>query len=193
MQLAVEFANTIRHDGHGGVTDELADLAGFADWLTQRRAQLGPITPDETMRVEVTALRQAVRALFAHAVRPGPASPADLDRLPPFEPSLARLNAAAAGCPVTVRLDWRAGAEPVSRIVPTATDPARVLRAGLARAAIDLLAGPQREQLRACTAPRCVRYFVKEHGRQEWCKPSCANRARAARHYHRHHPDASTR
>ncbi|WP_433213714.1 CGNR zinc finger domain-containing protein [Microtetraspora malaysiensis] len=32
-----------------------------------------------------------------------------------------------------------------------------------------------------------MRYFVKSHGRQEWCKPSCGNRARAARHYRRQH------
>ncbi|WP_440101770.1 CGNR zinc finger domain-containing protein [Streptosporangium sp. H16] len=51
---------------------------------------------------------------------------------------------------------------------------------------IGFLTGPRREDLRACTAPRCVRYFVKKHGRQEWCKPSCGNRARAARHYRRH-------
>jgi predicted RNA-binding Zn ribbon-like protein len=60
------------------------------------------------------------------------------------------------------------------------------LTATLARAAIDFLTGPQRERLRACAAPRCVRYFVKAHGRQEWCKPSCGNRARVARHYRRH-------
>ncbi|MEV3984529.1 CGNR zinc finger domain-containing protein [Nonomuraea sp. NPDC049758] len=60
------------------------------------------------------------------------------------------------------------------------------LIAALARAAIEFLSGPQRERLRACNAPRCVRYFVKSHGRQEWCKPSCGNRARAARHYQRH-------
>jgi predicted RNA-binding Zn ribbon-like protein len=65
------------------------------------------------------------------------------------------------------------------------------LIATLARAAIDFLSGPHREQLRACNAPRCVRYFVKTHGRQEWCKPSCANRARAARHYQRHNTTAT--
>ncbi|MFI7230667.1 CGNR zinc finger domain-containing protein [Nonomuraea angiospora] len=45
--------------------------------------------------------------------------------------------------------------------------------------------------MRACNAPRCVRYFVKSHGRQEWCKPSCGNRARAARHYQRHNATAA--
>ncbi|MER6008280.1 CGNR zinc finger domain-containing protein [Nonomuraea angiospora] len=58
-------------------------------------------------------------------------------------------------------------------------------------AAIDFLSGPQREQLRSCNAPRCVRYFVKSHGRQEWCKPSCGNRARAARRYQRHSATAA--
>ncbi|WP_225853148.1 CGNR zinc finger domain-containing protein [Micromonospora sp. AMSO1212t] len=43
-----------------------------------------------------------------------------------------------------------------------------------------------RERLRACPAPRCVRYFLQEHARQQWCKPSCGNRARVARHYQRH-------
>jgi hypothetical protein len=39
-------------------------------------------------------------------------------------------------------------------------------------------------------APRCVRYFVKVHGRQEFCQPSCGNRARAARFYHRQRADS---
>ncbi|QES48267.1 hypothetical protein DEJ50_11010 [Streptomyces venezuelae] len=59
------------------------------------------------------------------------------------------------------------------------------LIAGLARAAIEFLAGPQCEQLRSCSAPRCVRYFLRSHGRQAWCKPSCGNRARVARHAER--------
>ncbi|MYS74029.1 hypothetical protein GTY88_26960, partial [Streptomyces sp. SID5926] len=41
------------------------------------------------------------------------------------------------------------------------------------------------KRLRACHAPRCVRYFLKEHPRQEWCRPSCGNRARVARHQDR--------
>jgi predicted RNA-binding Zn ribbon-like protein len=193
VELAVEFANTIRHDGHGGVTDELSDAAGLAGWLSRHPAAPAPAGPGEPLRAELVALRQAVRALFAHAVRPGPVSPADADRLPPLGPSLELVNAAAAADPVTTRLDWPTGADPVRRVRSVADDPGTALRAELARATIDFLAGPDREQLRACTAPRCVRYFVKGHGRQEWCKPSCANRARAARHYHRHHPTATTR
>ncbi|MEU0836714.1 CGNR zinc finger domain-containing protein [Streptomyces sp. NPDC005969] len=46
-------------------------------------------------------------------------------------------------------------------------------------------AGPDLAALRACHAPWCVRYCVKEHPRQEWCTPSGGNRARAARHHER--------
>ena len=40
-------------------------------------------------------------------------------------------------------------------------------------------------ELRACLAPRCVLYFVKDHPRRAWCSTGCGNRERAARHYAR--------
>ncbi|WP_052850555.1 CGNR zinc finger domain-containing protein [Streptomyces avicenniae] len=188
--LALELAGTVRHDGQGGVTDDLITPAGLTHWIRGQSPLLdaavpGGITADERLRAEVVALRQAVRTLFARAVRPGPPSPADAHRLLPDEQALARLNAAAAREPVAPRLEWSEAAAPVTAVRSDEQDPGVRLLAALARAAIDFLAGPEREKLRACTAPRCVRYFVKEHGRQEWCKPSCGNRARAARHYRR--------
>jgi predicted RNA-binding Zn ribbon-like protein len=51
---------------------------------------------------------------------------------------------------------------------------------------IELLTGDERPRLRACNAPGCVLYFVKDHPRRQWCSNACGNRARAARHYQRH-------
>jgi predicted RNA-binding Zn ribbon-like protein len=189
LHPALELASTVHHDGHGGVADDLADAEGLTAWVRERAEWLGvtPFHADESARVEVVAVRQAVRALFARAVSPGPASSADANRLLPADEAVARVNAAAARQPVTVSLAWPDGAEPEALLRPAGpADPVAALTATLARAAIDFLAGPQRERLRACAAPRCVRYFVKAHGRQEWCKPSCGNRARVARHYRRH-------
>ncbi|MFD9123759.1 CGNR zinc finger domain-containing protein [Kitasatospora sp. NPDC059571] len=150
--------------------------------------------PDDTANDaaldEVLALRAAVRALFARAVRPGPPSPADAQRLLPDEEALDRLNRAAGARPVAPRLDWPVGGEPAVRLLGPDPGPLGRITAALARDAAEFLAGPLREQLRACTAPRCVRYFVKAHGRQEYCKPSCGNRARVARHYERNRPAA---
>ncbi|MGW0431976.1 CGNR zinc finger domain-containing protein [Micromonospora sp. NPDC003197] len=190
--LALELASTIRHDGHGGVIDDLADTQGLVAWLHDQADLLADgggianITVTEAARSEVVAVRAAVRALFARTVRPGPPSPADANRLLPVDEALARINTAAARQPVTPMLDWPEDGDPKSTLRSTEPDPVVGLTATLARAAIDFLSGPQRTLLRACTAPRCVRYFVKEHGRQEWCKASCGNRARAARHYQRH-------
>ncbi|MCX4744101.1 ABATE domain-containing protein [Kitasatospora sp. NBC_01287] len=217
--LALELASTIRHDGDGGVADDLSDAPGLTRWLSERAELLAGavgttphtagsttdsttrfttgsttgFTAGETDRAAVVAVREAVRALFAHAVSPAPPSPADAQRLISVADALERLNAAARRVPVSPRLTWPADGPPLRQLVaPGATrDPLDALTAALARSAIDFLAGPRREQLRACTAPRCVRYFLKGHGRQEFCKPSCSNRARAARHYQRHHEPAT--
>ncbi|MFD7731355.1 CGNR zinc finger domain-containing protein [Kitasatospora phosalacinea] len=196
---ALDLVSTIRHDGNGGVLDDLADPAAAADWLAQHAErftgsiELPPL--DGELHAEVLELRRAARALFARAVSPGPASRADAHRLMPADQALERLNAAAALDPVVPRLDWAADDSPARvRPLSTTTDARARLLAALARAVADFLAGPERTQLRACQAPRCVRYFVKAHGRQEWCKTSCGNRARVARHYDRHRtgPTAET-
>ncbi|TDC99079.1 zf-CGNR multi-domain protein [Nonomuraea deserti] len=189
---ALELASTIRHDGTGGVADDLATLQSTARWIHQQgellagHVDVAALTVDEKLAGEIVELRRAVRALFAQAVSPAPPSRADAHRLMPVEQALAHLNAAAAREAIVPQLDWPADAPPRVGVLSDESDANVRLVAALARAAIDFLSGPRREQLRACNAPSCVRYFVKSHGRQEWCKPSCGNRARAARHYQRH-------
>ncbi|MFJ6388271.1 CGNR zinc finger domain-containing protein [Streptomyces sp. NPDC091972] len=186
-RLALDLALTIRHDGHGGVADDLSDLAGLTTWVGEHAEAL-PDAPDlvldDSALAAVRDLRAAVRALFARAVRPGAPSPADAARLLPVPEALARLNTAAARTPTVPVLRWTDDAEPAVHRRPAA--PATDLAAVLAHAAIAFLSGADRRRLRACHAPRCVRYFLKEHPRQEWCKPSCGNRARVARHHERH-------
>ncbi|MFH8487503.1 CGNR zinc finger domain-containing protein [Streptomyces longisporoflavus] len=188
---ALELASTIRHDGDGGVADDLATIEDATRWIREREGLLPPhiraadLAVDEELRQALIELRRAVRALFARAVSPAPPSPADAQRLMPAEEALARLNTSAARELIAPQLEWPRDGTPATRLLTARHDPHTALVAALARAAVDFLSGPQREQLRACTAPRCVRYFVKSHGRQEWCKASCGNRARAARHYRR--------
>ncbi|MCD9877693.1 CGNR zinc finger domain-containing protein [Streptomyces guryensis] len=186
-RLALDLALTIRHDGHGGVADDLADPAGLTAWVRAHPdavPEAAAFVADDASLTAVRDLRAAVRALFAHAVRPGEPSRADAARLLPVPDAVARLNAAAARTPTIPVLHWPEGAEPAVR--RNAVDGAHELTAALAHAAMAFLAGPDRQRLRACHAPRCVRYFLKEHPRQEWCKPSCGNRARVARHHDRH-------
>ncbi|MFH9294216.1 CGNR zinc finger domain-containing protein [Streptomyces sp. NPDC017520] len=187
----MELVSTIRHDGDGGVLDDLDTVRGAQRWLQQQpglpavATATGGLVVDEELRAAVVGVRRAVRALFARVVSPAPPSPADAHRLMPADEALARLNAAAAREPVAPQLRWPDGGAPAVRLLSAEADPRVRLVAALARDAVDFLGGPECERLRACHAPRCVRYFIKSHGRQEWCKPSCGNRARVARHYER--------
>ena len=193
-RLVLDLALTIRHDGHGGVADDLADTAGLTAWVLAHPEAIPETVPeavpdaafvaDQAALAAVRELRAAVRALFARAVRPGEPSPADAARLMSVPEAVERLNAAAARTPTVPVLHWADGAEPVVR--RQAVRGEGELTSVLAQAAIAFLGSPDRQRLRACHAPRCVRYFLKEHPRQEWCKPSCGNRARVARHHERH-------
>jgi predicted RNA-binding Zn ribbon-like protein len=158
-ELAVEFANTLRASrGH------LAD--GLPEWAD--RAGL----PADLARL--AGLRDAIRVLL-RAVTEGGEIPA---------PELGVLNSAAAAAPQWPEL--QAGLTVVER---TGADAGQAALAAIARDAIDLLGTPpRRDALRACDAPGCVQFFIKDHPRREWCGPACGNRARAARHYARHRP-----
>jgi predicted RNA-binding Zn ribbon-like protein len=190
-RLVLDLALTVRHDGHGGLADDLADPAGLTAWV-RAHPEVVPVaarfTADEVTLAAVRDLRAAVRALFARAVRPAEPSPADAGRLMPVPEAVDRLNEAAARTPTVPVLHWADDAPPGVRHRAVQGDGD--LAAALAHAAIGFLAGPDRQRLRACHAPRCVRYFLKEHPRQEWCKPSCGNRARVARHHERHRRSA---
>ncbi|MER7164950.1 ABATE domain-containing protein [Micromonospora sp. NPDC000207] len=194
-QLTLALAGTIRHDGDGGVTDDLADTPGLARWLSEQAEplrrhddDLAPPTdlPDEQTRLDVVALRRAVRTLLARAVAPAPPSRADHSSLLTPADAVRHLNDAAGALPTSPRLHWPDDAAPTLTRHPPPAPLRTRLTAALARAAADFLAGPDRQRLRACPAPRCVRYFLQDHARQQWCKPSCGNRARVARHYQRH-------
>lgn len=213
-RLALDLALTIRHDGSGGVADDLTDPAGLTAWVRAHPEALSAgahnrpddqgaaphpddsdrhaagFTADAAQLTAVRALRAAVRALFARAVHPDEPSPADAARLMPLPEAVRHLNEAAARTPTMPALDWPEGAVPVVHRRPV--DAGDDLTAALAHAVIAFLASPDRDRLRACHAPRCVRYFLKEHPRQEWCEPSCGNRARVARHHQRHKATART-
>ncbi|MFJ5280995.1 CGNR zinc finger domain-containing protein [Streptomyces parvulus] len=189
-RIALDLVLTVRHDGHGGVADDLADPTGLSAWVRARPGLAADA--DAADPAAVREVRAAARALFARAVRPGEPSPADAARLLPVPEALRRLNEAAARTPTVPVLHWSDAGTPVVRTAPApGTRPD--LAATLARAVIGFLASPDRERLRACHAPRCVRYFLKDHPRQEWCKPSCGNRARVARHQRRRGPAAEPR
>ncbi|MFF3518431.1 CGNR zinc finger domain-containing protein [Streptomyces sp. NPDC002573] len=70
----------------------------------------------------------------------------------------------------------------IARSESDATGMRRLL-AEFAWDAIDLFGTERKKLLRSCPAPDCPLFFIKDHSRRKWCRPSCANRVRAARAY----------
>ena len=185
--MPVRLMNTIWADRHG-VYDALTTVSNLAPGWPQS----GPATTPPSSRTPVI-LTGSGRCGTRCAAWP-PSSPATLDRRPrrdhrcrpggrggqPGRGPGAGL--AAAGLPTGPTSAGLAGRASATR---------RAL-SSITRDAIDLMTGDTRASVRACHAPGCVLYFVKDHPRREWRSTACGNRARAARHYERHHKTRSS-
>jgi predicted RNA-binding Zn ribbon-like protein len=190
--LPVELMNTIWAD-RDGVHDALSETTGAMAWLQAVAPRLGVVTGPEpgarddrdTVRIarQLVTLRDALRRLAAEATgdpRPGAASAAS-----PLGDAVSAVNRASATVPRWLALAWAPGGTP-TRLTRTGGHAAAAAISVIAEEAISLLTQDSRLRLRACLAPGCVLYFLKDHPRREWCSASCGNRARAARHYQRH-------
>lgn len=189
---AVELMNTIWAD-RDGVHDALRDPDGTRAWLHAVSSRTDLVTPGDLdartgadldhLGARLICLRDALRRLAAEATAdPRPAARSDPREL---QAAVAALNQAAGATPRWSALSWEPGQEP-ARHARTRGDRASAVVSALAEDAIALFGGDLRHQLRACLAPGCVLYFLKDHPRRQWCSTGCGNRARSARHYQRH-------
>ncbi len=177
----VRLMNTIWADRRGA-HDSLTTPAELGSWLAAvgRLEQATPATGADL--VEARRLRDALRRLAALVTAdPRPGGPRER-----VEVAVAAVNAAAAAATDPPRLELSAGR--LRRDAGPGGPPVATAVSGIAVEAIELLTSPEAPPLRACLAPGCVLYFVRNHPRREWCSTACGNRARAARHYRRHHP-----
>lgn len=172
--LPIELANAT-YAVRGRLRDGLQTVEELAAWLDQVRPRLplplpDPLTVSGADLAAARSLRDAIRALAAAAVAGRHPDPAAVEVL----------NTQVRTAPRWRELHW----DPSPTAQPHSAAPAvpSVLSA-IAQDAVDLFTGPSLADLRACQAPGCVLFFVKDHHRREWCSAACGTRARAARHY----------
>lgn len=170
--LAIDLANTVMVVREEQVVDLLATPEDLHRWLEAERGRLG----DSGFAVEhleqIRPLRDAVRDLLSASAH---------GRRPPFD-ALDRVNSTSAEAPMAPRLQIGSDGELALAEAVGEGDPLARLLGRLARSAIALVTGPQREELHVCDAPSCGMFFL---GVRRWCCAACGNRARAARHYRR--------
>lgn len=191
--LPVELMNTVEVD-RSGPRDMLGDDAAVSAWLRaigerSRPGLDGALVPaklnDAAVRriaPRLRELRDALRRLAAEAT--ADPRPVATSTFRTRQDAVDALNALASTWP---ELSWPVGGAP-TKVFQADGTPAQLAVAAIAHEAVELFASARRDQLRACLAPGCLRYFFKEHPRREWCSDACGNRVRVARHYQRRHP-----
>lgn len=180
--LALEFINT-HYAVRGSQRDGLARPDHLAWWLSECRDRFSTELTDACLAsvgeadvVHFRELRDAARRLIDAQVQGS--EPDDRD--------VAQVNRAGGLGRSWPVLLWSADGVP-SAARMGAGSPLLEAQAELAHAVVTLLTGHDTE-IKPCLAPGCVLFFERNPPRREWCSPGCGNRARAARHYHRHRP-----
>jgi predicted RNA-binding Zn ribbon-like protein len=155
----------------GRLEERLVDAAALQHWLVAHHLLDMPLVVEDGDLEQVRALRTALVAVVE----------AELSGQRPDSANLAALNAIAAVPETAPRLAL--GPDGLFRVGGRLRF-AEIL-ALIARDAIELLTGPQRELLRECAAEDCRGIYVDtSRGRtRRWCSAArCGNRARVAAH-----------
>jgi predicted RNA-binding Zn ribbon-like protein len=170
--VAIDLANTVMVVRQGEEVDLLATPEDLRRWLEAERSRLGDCSFAVRHFDEIRAFRNAVRSLLV----------ASAEGATPQGDAVERVNAASAAAPVAPQLELGRGGR--FQTVERACEGDRLaqLLGILARSAIALLTGAERDRLRVCRAPSCGMVYL---GERRWCCAACGNRARAARHYRR--------
>ncbi|MGH6654338.1 MAG: CGNR zinc finger domain-containing protein [Actinocrinis sp.] len=195
--LPIELMNTVWADRQG-VHDALDRPADTAAWLRAiapridlTAADADALTADSVsghLAEKLVVLRNALRRLAAEAT--GDPRPAAASATRELDAAVAAINQAAGAVPRWSALSWAPGETPTRHTRSHGQAGAAAVSA-IAEEAIGLFGRDERLLLRACLAPGCVLYFLKDHPRREWCSSTCGNRARGARHYQRHRQSAA--
>ncbi|MFI9330679.1 CGNR zinc finger domain-containing protein [Kitasatospora sp. NPDC052868] len=178
--LALDLVNStfIRGGLRGHLVDVLVEPSDLGEWVERHSVglDLASVPSGRLGAAELAAfleLRRALRAVLTAVVAGGAAEPTDV----------AVVNAAVRAAPGWVELPAGGAGDPVRRSLSGERGP--VLLARVARAAVELLTGGERELLRACPAPGCILFFLQHHARRAWCSTACGTRVRVARHSRR--------
>ena len=169
--VVIDFLNTVACPACR-VGDALESTVSLRAWLRTAHPLLGGIRSEAELD-DLRRLRGTLREVIQ----------ATVDSIAPPKRAVKAVNAAAARFQPLSALAWSRGSWIRVQMPPDA-DPADRLAGEVARAAINLLTGPERSKVMACHGPGCAHFLLARTTTQLWCSSSgCGNRVRVARHY----------
>lgn len=174
--VSIALANSVINTGNN-VQDALNSPESTTDWLIARGLVSNGSALQSYCQNRLVGLRHHVQAALSVYVSGSGQEPAPA--------TLEGINSALVAAPhsPTLRFTPESGffrelAHPTTELVEHAMS---VIAEDLAA----LLTGDEAAQLARCEAEPCTRFFLRTHGRRQWCSTRCGDRVRAARAYAR--------
>ncbi|KUM29197.1 hypothetical protein AQ436_05715 [Arthrobacter sp. EpRS66] len=155
--------------------DALLTPEATTQWLTERNLVPQEASLQAYCQNRLTTLRGHLRLAFSANTAGTSIDPN----------ALAGINAALVAAPNTALLRQETGRGFFRALEHPATQLTEHALAALAEDAAALLSSDEAEQLAQCEAEPCTRFFLRTHGRRQWCSTRCGDRVRAARSYAR--------
>jgi predicted RNA-binding Zn ribbon-like protein len=162
-ELCLEFASTLEWR-HTRRADQLPTPASLGPWFASRGVGLRLEALDEADLARAHELRDAMYGLGVNAVL---GKRFDVD-------DAATINRFAAAPPLRMGLA-------IDDTLSLSGDFSALL-SSIARAGVELMAGPHRLLIRQCAESECTRLFL-DHSRagvRRWCGTMCGNRVKSA-------------
>ncbi|MBM7368516.1 CGNR zinc finger domain-containing protein [Gordonia hydrophobica] len=181
--VSIDLVNSVVHLPGGRSVDALDTPESTTAWLIDRGLVATGSELQSYCQNRLIGLRNDLQAAFVSAVTGEPLDPRVLDRV----------NAALVAAPHVSLLRTKAGGgfarsaeHPVTQLVEHAMSV-------VADDAATLLAGDDVALLAQCGAEPCTRFYLRTHGRRQWCSTRCGDRVRAARAFARKREAAAVR
>jgi predicted RNA-binding Zn ribbon-like protein len=193
-RLCLDFVNTANNHEQPNMKEHLADYGLLIVWAQHAHALAPAVAkrllaearqrPADAARAleRARGLRRGLYALF-HVFATG--QPIVPERLDDVNAALARLPGGARllATPAGLAWDWSAAGESLEQpILPVIWSAA------------ELLTSPERARIRMCEGQGCTWLFLdtSRNRTRRWCSmEDCGNRAKAQRHYARHHSNSA--
>jgi len=172
---SIDLVNSEIHLPGNKVFDALATPESTTQWLIERNLVPEEASLQTYCQNRLTTLRAQVREAFT----------ASSSKRTVEHAALQGINAALLAAPNTPLLRQQEGRGFFRSLEHPATQFTEHALATLAEEAATLLSSDEASLLSLCEAEPCTRFYLRTHGRRQWCSTRCGDRVRAARSYAR--------
>lgn len=172
--VSIALANSVIRTGND-VQDALNSPESTTDWLIARGLVSDGSALQSYCQNRLVGLRHHLQAALSAYVSGEELAPSTLEEI----------NSALVAAPHSPLLRFNPESGFFRELAHPTTELVEHAMSAIAEDLAALLTGDEAAQLARCEAEPCERFFLRTHGRRQWCSTRCGDRVRAARAYAR--------